>query len=169
MKNWWYYYKWYVISGLVLFGICFYLIGNFFGWFKKSPDLQIAYVGQSYLDEQTLKSIQEQFTSLANDYNHDGEVLVQINQYLKSNEIGLIGDINDCESYFFILEDPNTFQNQYQVLAMPDGSCPDSNDYSASNKVLPLTSSLYIGRRCYYTSKKPKFIEQYATIWRNLL
>ena len=46
MKNWWYYYRWYVISGLVLFGICFYLIGNFFGWFKKSPDLQIAYVGQ---------------------------------------------------------------------------------------------------------------------------
>lgn len=168
MKNWWYYYKWYVISGFILFGICFYLIGNFFGLFKKEPDLQIAYIGQEYLDDDTENSIKEKFTALADDYNHDGEVLVQINQYCHNNEIGVVGDINDCESYFFILEDPNNFQNQYQVLAMPDGSCPDSKDFSTSNKVLPLTSSLYIGRRCYYTNNKPKFIDNYETIWNSL-
>lgn len=43
IKNWWYYYKWYVICGAVLFFIVLDIIENAAGWFKDDPDIQIAY------------------------------------------------------------------------------------------------------------------------------
>ena len=52
MKNWWYYYKWYVICGAILILILINLIGNAFGWFKKAPDIQIAYIGKTKLPEE---------------------------------------------------------------------------------------------------------------------
>lgn len=57
------------------------------------------------------------------DFNHDGEILVQINHYQNSegadadaayyrmvSEIALISDISDCESYFFLTDDPQKLQ-----------------------------------------------------------
>ena len=78
MKNWWYYYKWYVICGGVLFCISIHLIGNAFGWFKKTPDIQIAYIGETRLPDDTVSALENAFAYLAGDYNHDGETLVQI-------------------------------------------------------------------------------------------
>lgn len=128
-KNWWYYHKWYVIIGLILFLIACNLIGNALGLFQKSPNLQIAYVGKSPLSPDTAAAIQKAFTSLAADYNHDGEILIQVNQYVDGNdnmdadtayyqyasEITLIGDISNCESYFFLLEDPVDFQRRRKL------------------------------------------------------
>ena len=150
MKNWWYYYKWYVICGGVLFCISIHLIGNAFGWFKKTPDIQIAYIGETRLPDDTVSALENAFAYLAGDYNHDGETLVQINQFIKGSPndkdadiisyqqaltIALMGDINDCESYFFLMEKPEEVQKEFQVLAMPDGSCPDDTDFSSEDKV----------------------------------
>lgn len=213
MKNWWYYHKWYVICGVLLCSIVFYLTGNALGWFSKSPDLQIAYVGEASLPEETVDAIEKAFSSLADDYNSDGEVLVQVNQYVSGSsedtgaeaaqyrqaaEIGVIADINDCESYFFLLDNPEDFQKQYQILAMPDGSCPDSTDFSADHKVIQwrsveslsemelgnytatllgqettgsnqeLLSDLYLGRRCFYTDKKSDHAEKCDDLWNTL-
>ena len=104
--------------------------------------------------------------------------------YRQASEISLIGDINDCESYFFLLDNPSDFQKKFQVLAMPDGSCPSAFDYSADNKVFQwescsilskmdlgsytttllgkttsgnnqeILSQLYLGRRCFYNEEK---------------
>lgn len=213
MKNWWYYHKWYVICGIVLCLISFYLIGNAFGLFKKSPDLQIAYVGEASLPEDTVSAIEKFFSDFAGDYSQDGEILVQINQYVSGSsedksaeaagyrqaaEIGLIADINDCESYFFLMDNPEKLQRQYQILAMPDGSCPDSADISAENKSIPwssfkllseidlgsytttllgqktsgsnqdILSSLYLGRRCFYDEKETNYAKECAALWDTL-
>ncbi|MDD6441052.1 MAG: hypothetical protein PUG71_02920 [bacterium] len=213
MKNWWYYYKWYVICGILLGLVSIQLIGNAFGWFKKEPDIQIAYIGETPLPEDTISAIEKTFSSLAEDYNHDGEVRIQVNQYASGSltdnsaetaeyrqaaELRLIADINDCESYFFLLEDPEAFQKQYQILASADGTCPEATDFSASNKVFiwntskvlseaylgnyqttlfgqettgsnqELVSSLYLGRRCFYESQKTENAEECASLWNKL-
>ena len=210
MKNWWYYHKWYVICGILLCSISFRLIGNAFGWFQKKPDVQIAYAGEALLPEDTAAAIKKAFASLADDYNQDGQVLVQLNQYISGNsgdtsaeaaeyhqaaELALTADINDCESYFFLLEDPETFQKQYQILAMPDGTCPDPSDISVGSKTArletieplaeldlgnytttllgekntgsnwELLSSLYLGRRCFYDERKTDNEEGCAALW----
>ncbi len=212
MKNWWYYHKWYVIIGVILFLIICNLIGNALGLFRKSPDLQVAYIGKASLPADTAAAIQEAFTSLAADYNHDCEIIVQVNQYVNGNdnpdadtayyqyasEITLIGDISDCESYFFLLEDPADFQRTYQLLASADGSCPDSSDYETEGKILQwsdcpvladmelgtytdtslgqtttgnnqdILSGLYLGRRCFYTDTVTEHVKECARLWDTL-
>lgn len=208
-KNWWHYRKWYVIIGVVLLVSACSLIGNALGLFTKSPDLQIAYVGKAALPQDTINAIEQIFTSLAEDYNEDGEIIVQINQYVGdsqttdaeaayyqyASEVTLIGDISAVESYFFLMDDPQTFQQEYQLLASPDGSCPNQADYSATDKVIlwsgcPLLSEaeagsytetvagqtitgnnqevladLYLGRRCFYTDKTTDNTDECSALW----
>lgn len=209
MKNWWYYHKWYVIIGVILLGVAVDLIGNALGFFTKSPDLQIAYVGRAPLPQDTVSALQQSFTSLAGDFNHDGEVIVQINQYVGdssttdveaayyqyASEITLIGDISDRESYLFLMEDPQNFQREYQILALPDGSCPDEADYSVEDKVIvwaqcpllagmelgsysemtmgqtttgsnqELLAGLSLGRRCFYTDAVTDHLQECSNLW----
>lgn len=182
MKNWWYYHKWYVLCGIILFFIGIDIIGNNLGWFRDTPDLQIAYIGDHSMPEDIAASIENTFTSLAGDYNHDGKILVKINQfvsnisageaeslsYQQAAEIALIGDIDDCTSYFFLMEDPGKVQRDFQVLAMPDGSCPDEYDFSAEGKVIPWDFGLYLGRRCFYSRSKTLYADECSQIWDTL-
>lgn len=210
MKNWWHYYKWYVICGAILIFILVDLMGNAFGWFKKSPDIQIAYVGESELPEDTVDAIKDAFASFAEDYNQDGEILIQVNQYINGNPsdndadtasyrhastLTLMGDINDCQSYFFLMENPDDVQREFQVLAMPDGSCPSDTDLSTENKVFQwksckllsdidlgsytttslnqtvsgsnqeLLAHLYLGRRCFYNENHSDYADECSQLW----
>lgn len=211
-KNWWYYYKWYVLCGIVLLGIIINVVGSRLGLWTKTPDFQIAYVGRSQLPADTVSALEQAFTSLASDFNGDGEVIVKVNQYINgiggddpeasyyeyASEISLIGDISDCESYFFLLEDPDEFQREFQLLALPDGTCPDDTDYSTEDKVIPwaacpplagmelgtysssilgekitgsnqeLLSGLFIGRRCFFTDSITKHADKCSTLWDTL-
>lgn len=208
-KNWWYYYKWYVIIGVILLGVVINLIGNALGLFAKSPDLQIAYIGKAPLPKDTAVALQQTFTALAGDFNHDGEVIIQINQYVRdsnvadadtayyqyASEITLIGDISDCESYLFLMEDPLDFQRNFQLLALPDGSCPDEMDYSIDDKVIvwsdcpmlaemnlgsytetamgetttgensELLANLFLGRRCFFTDDVTDNLQECSYLW----
>lgn len=212
IKNWWHYRKWYVIAGVILFLTACSLIGNALGLFEPAPDLQIAYVGKQALPQDTITALQGLFSNLADDYNADGKIIVQINQYIRdgqttdaeaaqyqyASEITLIGDISDCESYLFLLDDPQDFQQEYQLLAEPDGSCPSQADYSTDNKVIrwedcpPLSEAeigryteiaggeeisgdnqellkhLYLGRRCFYTDKTVDHLEGCSKLWSTL-
>lgn len=211
-KNWWYYYKWYVILGAILLSIIIYIAGNALGLWKKAPDFQIAYVGSAPLPEDTVNALEQAFAELGSDFNGDGSVIVHVNQYIDSgskvssdltyeygSEITLIADITNCDSYFFIVEDPEDFQRSWQILAMPDGSCPGDTDYSVEGKVfqwsqspvlsqLPLgtyssntlgiensgnsqdlLSGLYVGRRCFYTDTQTPNIDQCSQLWASII
>lgn len=211
-KNWWYYYKWYVICGVILLGIIVNVAGSYFGWWVKAPDFQIAYVGKAELPADTVSALESAFASLASDFNGDGEVIVKVNQYISglqsddpdtsyyqyASEVSLIGDISDCESYFFLMDDPDKFQHDFQLLAAPDGSCPDDTDFEVEDKVIPwsacpvlfgmelgdyttsllgkkisgsnqeLLSGLFIGRRCFFTEDRAEHTEECGGLWEML-
>ncbi len=155
IKNWWYYYKWYVICGCIVLGILIYLIGSKLNLWEKVPDYQIAYVGKNALPEDTVAAIEAAFASVSEDYNKDGEVIVKLNQYATNadntaddamayqyaSEIALIGDISDCDSYFLLLEDPADFQKEYHILANADGSEPENADLSVEDKVVSIENT----------------------------
>ena len=213
MKNWWYYHKWYVICGIVLLGIVCNVVGNALGLWHKAPDFQIAYIGKTELPTDTVSSLEQSFASAGWDFNKDGEVIVKVNQYISGNhsqdaelayyeyasELTLVGDISDCESYFFLMESPDDFQRNFQLLADFDGSCPKETDYSAENKAVlwsdcpalsgmelgpystvisgkevagdsqELLSSLYFGRRCFYTKDRTKNVIDCDKLWNSLV
>lgn len=208
-KNWWYYYKWYVICGILFLGIVIHLTGNALGLWTKSPDVQIAYVGASLLPEDTVSALETAFASIVSDFNNDGEIIVQINQYVEgapnadadtayyeyASEITLISDISNCDSYFFLMDNPELFQQKFQLLASFDGKCPDEGDYSVQDKIIPwsdcsvlsgqnlgtysailagkqvsgsnqeLLSSLYLGRRCFFTEKITPCADECSRLW----
>ncbi len=212
LKNWWHYRKWYVIIGAFLFAALISIVGSMLGLFTKSSDLQIAYVGTAALPQDTITAIQDAFTALADDYNGDGEIIVQVNQYVLdgqtvnaenaysqyASEVTLIADISECESYLFLLDHPQEFQQEYQVLAMPDGTCPDEADYSVEDKIIlwaecpPLAgaelgtfteniagqnfsgsnqdilSGLFLARRCFYGEKMCENTEECGRLWELL-
>lgn len=209
MKNWWYYYKYYVICGILLLGIACHLIGNALGLWQKSPDYQIAYIGKAELPTDTVSAIEQAFSDLSNDFNGDGEVIVKVHQYISNNEaadidtayyqygseITLIADISDCESYFFLMDDPENFQKKFHVLASFDGSCPNEMDNSIEDKVIAwsdclvlsqmelgsysdsllgqtlsgsnqdILSKLFLGRRCFYTKNTVENSQQCSQLW----
>lgn len=72
-KNWWCYHKWYVICGAVLIGIACELIGNALGLWRPSPDIQIAYVGETPLPQDTVAALEKAFASMGGDFNGDGK------------------------------------------------------------------------------------------------
>ncbi len=208
-KNWWYYYKWYVVCGMILLGIAGNIAGSALGLWQKTPDFQIAYIGKAELPQDTISALEQAFQSIASDFNGDGTITVQINQYIDgitnpdgdtayyeyASEIALIGDISDCDSYFFLMDDPNQFQREFQLLASPDGSCPDSADYSVDDKVIAwqdcpvfsrmelgsysaivagetrsgqnqeLLSGLFLGRRCFFTGDTAKYADKCSELW----
>lgn len=199
LKNWWYYHKWLVIGGVVLFWIVLGLIWNASGFGRVQPDYQIAYVGTDSLPTNTAQALTEALEELGTDLNGDGQVVVQLNEYpfpdasdgnevaaaiQTSSEAALMADLMECESYFFLLEDPDDFQLRYQALAQPDGSCPEDTDRSGLDKAIlwtdcpalaslqlgeyteeaagqtysgssdQLVSQLYLARRCFYAENE---------------
>ncbi len=215
MKNWWHYNKWYVICGAVLLGIICNLAGSYLGLWEKQPDFQIAYIGKVMLLEDTVSALETAFSSLGNelDFNQDGEVLVKVNQYISSGsttapelaqyayaaEITLTADINDCESYFFLMEDAEQFQRDFHVLARFDGSCPEDADASTEDKTVlwadcaalsglklgscsvvtagetitknsqELLADCSFGRRCFYTERRTDYAEKCDELWDSLI
>ncbi len=209
MKNWWYYHKWYVICGAIAFAILAELVGNALGIWRKRPDFEIAYVGKTQLPEDAVLALEQAFASLAEDFNGDGRVIAQVNQYVSNesadtnaayfqmaSQVTLMADITDCESYFFLTDDPESLQKEYLILAAPDGSAPPEADYSWEGKAIPWTdcpvlanmelgsystqlmgqemngenqellSGLYIGRRCFPVKKQTKYADECGELWK---
>lgn len=201
IKNWIHYYKWYVVVCFLLLIFAVRYIAGILGVAEPRPDLQAAYVGRHVLSQETIDVLRDLLASKAGDYNGDGKVLVTVHQYLTSDESGadeaqqnasaaeitLIGDIDGCESYLFLLEDPEQFQIEWQILADKNGNPPGAADYSVEDKVVPIAdllpdlgavttgedldvlSSLMVGRRCFFTDKKCENADALASMWENTI
>lgn len=207
-KNWWHYHKWHIAIGVVLAGIGINLVCHALGVGQVKPDYRVAYVGSNALPDDTAAAIENTFSALGEDLNGDGQVVVQLTQYASTNgvdagagvsaEVALMGDLLDCGSYFFLLEDPEQFQVYYHSLCKLDGSLPDSGDYSAEGTYLSweqcpalagaelgsysyevlgravtgssdeLAAGLYLARRGFWTEKTALYPEGCGRLWNRL-
>ena len=133
--NWWHYNKWLVLGALVLALALGDILWHVLGIGVVKPDYEIAYVGAAPLPEDTAAALQAALAGLGSDCNGDGKTVVQLNQYVSGGEDAadyayasvtrLMGDMDQCESYFFLLDDAEKFQRDYQLLRLLDGRLPD--------------------------------------------
>lgn len=136
IKNWWAYHKKLVLIILVGVALMGYGLWDAQANRTPEPDYQMAYVGEVGLPEDTAAALEAALAEKGRDLNGDGQVLVEIGQYVFSAEtetaqaiLGtqarLTGDFSTCQFVCFFLEDPVSFQEKYGMLAYPDGTIPE--------------------------------------------
>ncbi len=174
LANWFYYNKWWLVVGAVLLWIVGSMIWNALGIGQVEPDYRVAYMGTRRLPEECVQALEAGLAALAEDHNGDGTVTVAVTQYVTANsvdpenaayayaaEMSMLADITEGYSFFFLLEDPEYFQQSFQILAHTDGSMPDETDYEAADKVYrwadcPVLSAMEL---CTYTDRYPDITE----------
>ena len=160
-RNWWHYHKWHVLIGGVLV-----LIAVDWAWSALTqvhPDYQIAYVGTAPLDQEDAAAWEARLSDQGSDCNGDGNVVVQLNQYLTVQEdtmytaaanVKLLADLDARESYFFLLENPEQFQADYEIL---------EEDW------FPVENGLYLARREFWEDRTAEHMEECDALWARLL
>ena len=204
-RNWWDYHRWHVVIGVVLVGIACNIVWS--ATHQVKPDYKIAYVGKNALPDDTAAALEASVAALGEDLSGDGKIIVQLAQYASaadtdpnaaaSTEVRLMADIMECESYFFLLEDPEQFQQVYRSLSKLDGTLPEEGDYSAAGTYLAwdqcpvlagmelgdyslmgetvsgssdeLVSKLYIARRGFLGDKTVPYPEGCAALWDKIM
>ena len=188
-NNWWYYHKWHVVLGVALVAMLANILWNAWSVNKDLPDFQVAYVGSRPLTEEQAMQLQERFTALGADLDGDGAVRVTLAQYVipsdvnadtvlfaQAAQVQMVGDIDHCDSFFFLLDDPEGFQSGTHVLCNADGSLPADEDFDIAgrcvpaNEVLhldaPWAQDLYLGRRGFWTDKRTPNADGCAALWQ---
>ncbi len=214
-KNWWHYHKWHIVIGIVLLAAAIDVGSSALGIGKVRPDYQVAYVGSQILPESTVTALEAALADWGEDCNGDGKVVVQLNQYTETNgedsensdtayyayasQVTLMADLEDCESFFFILDDPETFQEDYQILSHVDGTLPGEWDRDYENCYLrwadcpvltglklgdytqliadqkisgsnqDIFSNFYIARRGFWSDKTCDNVEGCEALWNRLI
>lgn len=201
-ENWWHYHKWHVLLGAVLLVSLVSIFSHALGFGEVRPDYQIAYVGSSALPEDTAAALENALSSLGTDCNGDGRVTVRVNQYVTGSDdvmyayaegTRLMADLDSCDSYFFLLDDPDGFQESYSVLSHTDGTLPESGKSGAvslswsdcpalealslgeyteallgqqvEGDNYELLSDLFLARRGFWTDKTSAYPEACADLW----
>lgn len=206
-KNWWHYHKWYIIIGAVLILALGNILWSALGIGQVTPDYQIAYVGTTALPDDTVSALETAVAGLGEDLNGDGNTVVKLVQYVSSGEdvsyaaaaeVTIMADLIECESYFFLLDDPKTFQQKYHALCYLDGSLPPDEEDSVEKMCLlweqcpmlanmelgeysysllggtatgsnqELLSQYYIARRGFWQEETVPYPEECAALWTRL-
>ncbi len=209
--NWWHYHKWHIAIAAVLVLSVGSILWHVLGVGEAKPDIQIAYVGAEPLPADTAFALQNALAGLFTDCDGDGAVTVQLNQYVTGGHADeaddvyyayaasakLMADITQCDSYLFLLDDPDTFQRNYAVLrpltgdsaaegmpweecALRWSDCPvlsglDMGSYTeqmldqqTSGESQDLLSGLYVARRGFWTEKTCAYPGACDGLWDTL-
>jgi len=131
-KNWWAYHKWHVVIAAVLLLILVPEVVSLIGNWTRQPDYVVCYVGQETIGEETAEQIQDILALYGEDANGDGKVQVELRQHLfidadnyYNYNAQVIFAALDEECFVYLLDDPARFQEQYGMLAFPDGNIPE--------------------------------------------
>ena len=68
--------------------------------------------------------------------------------------VKLLADLDSRESYFFLLEDPEKFQTDYEVL---------EEDW------FPVEGGLYLARRAFWEDRTAEYMDECDALWARLL
>lgn len=175
-KNWWYYNKWFVVFGIAaVLSVLGVIAGNLK---REKPDYQIAYVGVYPLSEDTASSVESAFAAVGEDLNGDGQVIFKLNQYptaknadpeIALGQVGwetqLMADLLDCESYFFLLENAEEFNNNYDILAEEPISVSSVNWLSDIEDI----KDMQLSRRAFEGKRTVKNKEGCDGFWLNFI
>lgn len=209
-QNWWYYHKWHAILGIA----AVLLVGSAIRdiAFNKGnvPDYQVGFIGSASLPEDTVAALETALEDLGEDLNGDGQVLVQVNQYLLNAQDAtymvsygaqaqLMADTTDYQLFFFLMEEPESFQEQYGLLAYPDGTVPEKDgevsgelwlswsecpgltnlplggftlegvDENVTGDSQELLSGLYVARRAVWSEGEFEDLEGFEALWEKLI
>ncbi len=214
IRNWIDYNKWWVVFWVVVAVILARILWSVLGIGEIKPDYMFAYVGDTGMPEDCAAALQASLESLGEDVNGDGHVAVELRQYVireaddnpaagldyaaYASGITLTADLESGESYFFLLQDPESFQLQTEVLVQQDGSfpeeegtgaagmtcrwtdCPvladlDLGEYSedaagqtVSGSSREFVSELYLARRGFYSERQQAKHSGSAEFWDRL-
>lgn len=212
--NWWHYHKWHTLIAVVGIFCAADILAGALGIGEVKPDYQIAYVGTHTLPEDTIKSLEALFAEIGEDYNNDGKVVTVVHQYSTlsaedmdsdaayykyASDVSLLGDIDNNDSFFFLLDNPESFAKGYASLAYLDGSLPgdfardyenlyiawtdspllasrDMGSYTdtylgneVSGSNNEILDSLYFARRGFWTEKTCKNLEGCEALWNKII
>jgi len=161
-QNWWHYHKWHVGLGVLAMLIVANLVWH--AATQVDPDYQAAYVGTYPLPEEEAAAWVDRLSALGVDCDGDGKVVVQLNQYptggsgddamyTAASNVKLMADFDSCESYFFLLEDPEAFQKNYEIL---------QEDW------FPVKDGLFLARRVFWEDRTAEHMEECGALWEAL-
>ena len=129
--NWWHYHRiHFVIAGILILAAIGFVKDVFM---KTEPDYQIGYFSDIYMETEVELAVEERLAQLGEDLNGDGKVVVQLNSYVINEadptsytvQVSMVGDMSVGVSDYYLVTDPVTFQDDYGVLTMSDGSIFD--------------------------------------------
>lgn len=134
-RNWWDYHKWHVAAAVALVLFAAFVVRDVMRNKRDVPDYQIAYVGSTYLSEETLASLEDALAQLGEDLSGNGLVEVTVNHYQVADQVAgyagqiqLTTDVETNKSFIFLMDDPAGFQEKFGLLAYPDGTLPPEGE-----------------------------------------
>ena len=136
--NWWHYHKVTIFVVLIVIALIAWVLHDALD--QVQPDLQVGYVGTTSLPDETVEALQNALLPYCTDRNGDGQVVVEVSQYnvdFSTSDLGedpytqiagttqLTAELAaGSDTYLFLLQDPEGFQTQTQVLQYVDGTLP---------------------------------------------
>lgn len=196
--NWWDYHFWYVLAGAALLALGGYILWHALGIGQVKPDYQAAYAGTEPLSEEAAAALERILGELGEDANGDGAVVVQLNQYPSGGgtreertyayavNMKILADLEACQSYIFLLEDPEAFQVNFNALQPLDGSNRESAEageccvlwkdvpgaaelFSGEDEAWEQVSGLYLARRGFWTERTAENLPACEALWGQLI
>lgn len=159
IKNWFYYYKWYLVGGAVLIWILASIIVPVIT--RVEPDYIFAWVGDTRLSDEAAGAFTAAVEAVADDRNGDGKTVAELRQYVSTEgdietslyynyaaDTRLAADMTAAESAFFLTRTPDSLQETYEIM---DG---EAVLLSETALILPDEfDGAYIAKRIYYDGK----------------
>lgn len=139
-QNFWFYYKWHVIIGIIVIAIIAFTIRDFAN--RVNPDYTIGVITFNASSTDVFEALEEPLAAFGEDLNGDGNVVVDVAQYDFSSEdpqmimaasARLMGDFQTNQSIFFLIDNVEKAQEQLAAFAYNDGTAPAEEqdvDYS---------------------------------------
>lgn len=109
--NFWYYYKWYVLGGLLLLCALAVAINSCVN--RARPDLYVLFARNDSPDSMQLLELEQWFGNLAEDVNKDGEksasviATATVDQWTGNNSSAMLVQVNSGSAVLYLLSEQN--------------------------------------------------------------